>query len=173
MTWADLVPAAVSYRDIINLNPPFSQKSGGKRLPVPALSKKKEQKRPRILGETQTERKRGGRREGGVDGWMDGWRLAGAVSLISLLSLLIHPGRADSSLPSRTLHACQVIHIPYLHSRQHLRHHHRHKETDMQGGEWRRRRGKGGFRSATQNEGERDERKGSIWTAACNNEDVG
>lgn len=61
---------------------------------------------------------------------MDGWRLAGAVSLISLLSLLIHPHHADSSPPSRTPPACQVIHIPYLH-KDHL--HHRHKETDMQG----------------------------------------
>lgn len=83
---------------------------------------KRVKKRPRILGE--------GKREGRVDGWMDGWRLAGAVSLISLLSLLIHPRHADSSLPSRTLPACQVIHIPYLHSHQH----HWHKETDMQGG---------------------------------------
>lgn len=58
---------------------------------------------------------------------MDRWRLAGAVSLISLLSLLIHPDCADSSLPSRTAPACQVIHIPHLHSHyQHHHHQHRH-----------------------------------------------
>lgn len=90
--------------------------------------------RPRILGEAlrevETEWK------GGREGRMDGWRLAGAVSLISLLSLLIHPRHADSSLPSRTPPACQVIHIPYLHSHHHLHlhHHSRQKETDTQGG---------------------------------------
>lgn len=65
----------------------------------------------------------------GVDGWKDGWRLAGAVSLISLLSLLIHPGHADRQSPKQNSLQAGVIHFPYLHGHRQ----HRQKQAGMRG----------------------------------------
>lgn len=65
----------------------------------------------------------------GVDGRKDGWRLAGAVSLISLLSLLIHPGYADRQSPKQNSLQAGVIHFPYLHGHRQ----HRQKQAGMRG----------------------------------------
>lgn len=61
-----------------------------------------------------------------MKGEVDKCRLSRAVRSIILLFLFIHPCHVDSSPPSRTASACQVIHIPYLHS------YHRQQETETQ-----------------------------------------
>lgn len=56
--------------------------------------------------------------------------MAGGVSLISLLSLLIHPGCADRQAPKQNSLQAAVIHIPYLHGPRL----HRQKQAGAQGG---------------------------------------